>query len=161
MKRRIAGCLTLTGALCASASYASDRRLTLTAEAGSVRLHDQASGAGAVARIGFDRGGWRLSGGAGVYGFSEPALGTGIAVQYAPCEPCRVRPVGGVEGGILIEEGFGGPWIGLSAGIEADLRENVRLAVLAMRARHGGQAGPDAWLARLTWRLGRKTGGRR
>jgi hypothetical protein len=140
------------GAAGTAAAGEVPRAWTVAAEAGGVRIHDDDGGAAGSLRV-FRRLGrsGRLSAQAGLAVSSYAALDVGIEARL--CRSCRVSPVLGMGGGLLVEDEYGGTFVRATAGLEAALTPRLVLRATVQAGTHDGQAGPHHAAIGLGWRF--------
>jgi hypothetical protein len=127
------------------------RAWTLAVEPAWGRVHDD-DGAAASLRVfrALDRGGL-LRAQAGVALSSYGAFDLGIEARL--CRSCRVSPVLGVGGGLLVEDEYGGAFARATAGVEAALTPRLVLRATVQAGTHDGQAGPHLVSLGIGWRF--------
>jgi hypothetical protein len=144
----------LMGGAVTAAAEDVPRPWTLAVEPSWGRIHeDDDAPAGSLRlfrRLG--RGGaWRAQ--LGLTLSSYGALDAGV--EWRACPSCRVSPVLGGGGGVLVEgDGeYGGSFARATAGIEAFLAPRLVLRATVQAGTHDGQGGPHLAALGLGWRF--------
>ena len=146
--------VVLMGGAVTAAAEEVPRAWTLAAEPAWGRIHEDDEAAAGSLRVfrALDRGG-RFRAQAGLTVSSYGALDLGIEARL--CRSCRVAPVLGVGGGLMVEgDGeYDGTFWRATAGIEAILTPRLVLRATVQAGTHDGQAGPHLASLGLGWRF--------
>jgi hypothetical protein len=146
-RRGLLASLTLPGlltvaALLGPAAAASAGETTLRIEFGPYRLHDR-GGPGGSLRLG--KNGERLSLETGItYSGDDTRHGSIDEALFFPlCRSCRVKPYLGAQLGLMFEDEYVGPWIGVLAGVDVPFSPTVGGYAVGRAGAHIGAGGPS------------------
>lgn len=134
----------------ATRAHAEDPWL-VTAEAGVSAIHDDDRSAGGALRLSRDLGSSPLRLQLGVAAASYGAVDLGLEWRMLP--GARVSPFVGVGGGVMGEDDYGGTFVRVSGGLEAQLSKNAVLRLGLQGGRHDGQKGPHQATIGIGWRF--------
>jgi hypothetical protein len=137
-------------AAAAAAAEEAPRAWTIAVEPARARLHGDGY-AGSV-RVLRDLGRGALRAQLGLTAW-EPGGALDAGIEARVCPKCRVSPVLGVGGGLMGENGYGGPFARATAGIEAVLTPRLVLRATVQAGTHDGQSGPHLAAVAIGWRF--------
>jgi hypothetical protein len=149
-----AAAAVLMGGAVTAAAEDVPRAWTIAAEPAGGRIHEDDEAPAGSLRV-FRRLGrsGALRAQLGLTLSSYGALDAGV--EWRTCPSCRVSPVLGAGGGVLLEgDGeFGGAFGRATAGVEAVLTPRLVLRATVQAGTHDGQAGPHLAALGLGWRF--------